>query len=268
MKSVIRIVLMTAGLAVATMPGVRAADEAGSTGDAKAPVAAGPGRAERRAERLGGREQLGQFLAERLGLSTEQTEKVRTIREQQMDDLRAVRDDAALAPDQKREKVQAVNQQANQKIRALLTPEQQPKFDQLVSEMQERGRDFAGGRGPGGPGGERPERAQEMARRMAEYVGLSQDQIAKVKVIREKQQADIQVVRNDAALAPDQQREKAREIRQNANKEIRALLTPEQQTKFDQFLSEMQNRRPERGGPGGPPPPDGPPAVPPPPGGA
>lgn len=259
------IALISAGLAIAVLSAARAADEAGPTGEAKTPGADQPGRA----ERLGGREQPGQFLAERLGLSDEQAEKVRAIRGQQMDDLKAVRDDAALSPEQKREKAQAVNQQANQKIRALLTPEQQPKFDQLVSEMRERGRNFAGGRGPGGLGDGRPERAQAMGRRMAEYVGLSQDQIAKVKGIREKQQTDMQVVWNDAALSPEQKREKVHEIQQNANKDIRVLLTPEQQAKFDQLLSKIQNLRPERGGPGGgPPPPEGPwPTTPPPSGG-
>lgn len=61
-----------------------------------------------------------------------------------------------------------------------------------------------------------------------EAVGtLSADVKTKVTAIVEKANKDSQ------ALSQEERREKGMEIRAAANKEIRALLTPEQQTKFD-----------------------------------
>jgi protein CpxP len=115
------------------------------------------------------------------------------------------------------------------------------------------------GPGPGRGGGE------WMMQALTERVGLNADQTAKVKAIFQKQREAGQPVRDDASLTREQKREKMRAMREESNKEIRALLTPEQQTKFDEFLKEMQQRRPGggRGGPGGGPGPDGPPPPPP-----
>ena len=63
--------------------------------------------------------------------------------------------------------------------------------------------------------------------RIDEAVSLKADQKAKVEAILNKASAAV------AALPQDERQAKGREIRANANKEIRALLTPEQQKKFD-----------------------------------
>jgi Spy/CpxP family protein refolding chaperone len=55
---------------------------------------------------------------------------------------------------------------------------------------------------------------------------LTAEQKTKITAILEKAQKDAQAVSQD-------DREKRMEIMQAANKEVRALLTPEQQTKFD-----------------------------------
>jgi protein CpxP len=122
--------------------------------------------------------------------------------------------------------------------------------------------DHMRGPGPGRGGGER------MVQAIIERVGLDADQAAKVKAIFQKQREAGQPVWNDASLSQEQKREKMRAMREESNKEIRALLTPEQQTKFDAVLKEMQQHRPPGGGRGGPGGQDGPPPPPPPPPGA
>lgn len=63
--------------------------------------------------------------------------------------------------------------------------------------------------------------------RIEEAVGsLTADQKTKITAILEKAAKDAQAVSQE-------DREKRMEIMQAANKEVRALLTPEQQTKFD-----------------------------------
>ena len=98
-----------------------------------------------------------------------------------------------------------------------------------------------GQKGPGGGGrGGRGMDPAMMLTRLDEAVTLTADQKTKVTDIYKKQAEKMQ------ALAPEDMRTKGQEIRTATNAEIRALLTPEQQTKFDAM---PQGRG--RGGPGG-----------------
>lgn len=94
----------------------------------------------------GGAKERLQKMAEHLGLTAEQKEIVGAILKEQMELGRAIREDESLPQEQRREKMQAQGKASREKIRAVLTPEQQAKFDAMPK------------RGPGGPRGERPRR--------------------------------------------------------------------------------------------------------------
>jgi Spy/CpxP family protein refolding chaperone len=100
-----------------------------------------------------------------------------------------------------------------------------------------------GQKGPGG-GGRGMFSPEERLKQIDEAVTLTADQKVKVTALL-KAQAD-----KRQALAPEDRRTKGREIMTATNAEIRALLTPEQQTKFDAM---PQGRGPGggKGGPGG-----------------
>lgn len=75
---------------------------------------------------------------------------------------------------------------------------------------------------------------EQQLERYDQQLTLTAEQKTKIKDILTKAQEKIQ------ALPQEERREKGRQISQETNKEIRALLTAEQQTKFD----EMNARRP------------------------
>lgn len=89
-------------------------------------------------------------------------------------------------------------------------------------------------RGPGGPG-----RGDQLAM-MKEHLGLTDEQVAKLKPILEEQQKEMR------ALGQDATREQRQELRKKYEAQIKAVLTPEQVAKLDS----MPRRGP--GGPGGP----------------
>lgn len=120
---------------VAIVPIVRAADAPAEP----PPRERGPGGPGGPKERL-------QNLAEHLGLTAEQKEKVGAIMKERMELGRAIREDQSLAPELRREKMQAHGKATREQIRTVLTPEQQAKFDAMPQ------------RGPGGPRSERPRR--------------------------------------------------------------------------------------------------------------
>ena len=77
--------------------------------------------------------------------------------------------------------------------------------------------------------------------RIEEAVGsLSADQKSKITAIYGKLQSDMQ------AIPQEERREKGMALMQAAQKDVRAVLTAEQQKKFDEMPA------PGRGGPGGP----------------
>jgi Spy/CpxP family protein refolding chaperone len=84
------------------------------------------------------------------------------------------------------------------------------------------------GGGGGGGGGRGMQTPEQQVTALETAVGtLTADQKTKITAIFTKTAADMQ------AIPQEDRRTKGRELRTAANKEVRALLTPEQQTKFD-----------------------------------
>lgn len=80
---------------------------------------------------------------------------------------------------------------------------------------------------------------------------LTDDQQTKIKPILEDEHQKLQAVWQDTTVAQADKRSKMKDIHDAANTAIKALLTPDQQTKFDAFLAQQQQRGNRRGGGGG-----------------
>ncbi len=120
--------------------------------------------------------------------------------------------------------------------------------------LQERQNEAAaatgGNRGAmGGPGGFNP---QQMAARrleqMTQQLQLTPEQVAKIKAIQDADAPRLKPIFDDTTLTRQQRREKMRPIRAASDAEIKALLTPAQQTKYDAMQAQ---RRAQFGGNGG-----------------
>jgi protein CpxP len=99
-------------------------------------------------------------------------------------------------------------------------------------------------RGPGGPGG--PGRGGPNLETLAEELGLSAEQKAKLEPILKAQREQQQAIRQDESLSREQRMEKTRALREAGRKDIEAVLTPEQVKKY----GEMRARGPRGGGDG------------------
>jgi hypothetical protein len=82
--------------------------------------------------------QPGDWVAQQLNLSQEQQDKLRPILADEIQQMRAVRDDASLSEDQKRDKMNQIRQNAGPKIQAVLTPEQRQKLAQLQEQARQQ----------------------------------------------------------------------------------------------------------------------------------
>jgi protein CpxP len=92
-----------------------------------------------------------EFLTKKLNLTPDQVTQVKAIDADAMTQMRALREDTSVTPDEKKPKMRAIHQASQDKIRALLTDDQKTKFDALQAQMQERRGNHGGGDGPPPP---------------------------------------------------------------------------------------------------------------------
>ena len=102
-------------------------------------------------------------------------------------------------------------------------------------------------------GGGRMDPAAQLAQMTTQYT-LTADQQSKIKPILEDRQKQMQALFQDQSGDRSTMMTKMMAIRKDTNSKIRAILTPEQQTKFDAEQKAMQERMQQRmgGGGGGP----------------
>lgn len=101
--------------------------------------------------------------------------------------------------------------------------------------------------GRGGPGG-----GERQLKMLTKKLNLTPDQVTQVKAIDADTRTQSEAVRSDSSLSQADKRSKMMDIHKASQDKIRAVLTPDQQTKYDAMLTEMQQRR-QNGGGGTPP---------------
>jgi Spy/CpxP family protein refolding chaperone len=93
----------------------------------------------------------------------------------------------------------------------------------------------------------------DMMERAAKDLNLTADQQAKWKAIGEEEHTAMKALRDDTSVAKEDKRAKGMEINKTYGDQRRAILTPDQQAKFDEMRAKMRER-----GPRGPKPADKP----------
>lgn len=104
------------------------------------------------------------------------------------------------------------------------------------------------GQGPGKGGQERMRGGMMGGKRIFDQLNLTAAQKTKMEALREKMRADMKA-NFEKGSKPDATKVKA--AMDKYQKEIMAILTPEQQKKYKALLEEMKKKR-GQGGPGGP----------------
>lgn len=83
-----------------------------------------------------------QMLSERLNLTEDQKAKLKPILEDQAEQMRSLRSDTSLTPEQKAAKKKAIHETTHDQINAVLTPDQQEKFKEMKHEGMEKHKDM------------------------------------------------------------------------------------------------------------------------------
>jgi len=78
------------------------------------------------------------MLTEKLNLTEDQQAKLRPIFEDQSKQMKAIHEDTSLAPADRQAKMKELHESSNEKVNAILTPDQQAKWKQMRQEMMEK----------------------------------------------------------------------------------------------------------------------------------
>ena len=109
----------------------------------------------------------------------------------------------------------------------------------IAGEDRERVFDMFSQNGGGG-------RAGEFVKMLREKLGVTDDQLEKMKPIFEQQREKLMGLKDDSALTMEQKREKAREIMMGTMEEIKPILTPEQMAKLKEELEKRRAARQQK----------------------
>lgn len=135
MKTLLKLTVIAAGLAVTALPAARAADQTPPPAGGTDNPAAQPEHPGWRGRHMDPARRI-QRLAEVLGLTTEQQTKLKAVFKEEGAKMRAVFQDSSLSREDRRAKLMELRKDIRPKIDAILTPEQQKKLE----KMQRRGR--------------------------------------------------------------------------------------------------------------------------------
>ena len=93
----------------------------------------------------------------------------------------------------------------------------------------------------GGMGNQRM--SKEDRRALMKSLNLSREQARKLKEIRQQNKPQLEAIRNDSSLQPADRRAKMRDLMQQQQDQLSAILSPEQQQRMKTFRREQMEKR-------------------------
>ena len=118
-----------------------------------------------------------------------------------------------------------------------------PQGDQNSPAPMQGGNDQGEHTGHGGRGGREGRMdPNQRVKTLSEKLNLTKDQQSKVKDIFTTQQKQMQSLMQDQSMSREDKRSKFEQMRSDTDSQVRALLTGDQQQKFDAMLKEREQR--------------------------
>jgi protein CpxP len=87
------------------------------------------------------------------------------------------------------------------------------------------------------------ERAHAKALGLQKQLGLTEDQTVKAEAIYLARHTEVEAIKNDATKSQEEKDNATTIVRKEKEKEIQALLTPEQLIKYNEIKASRQNRK-------------------------
>jgi hypothetical protein len=177
-----------------------------------------------------------QQLAKQLDLTDAQKTQIKGILDNARTQLQALRNNMNITKQQELDQRQQLVEQTKNSIRGVLTPDQQAKAEQLRQQAQDR------------MAAQQEKMQQQMLTRLTNQLGLSDSQKSLIQSYLTDQKSQLQALKSNTSLTPQQKLAQMRTIRQQTQEKIKATLTADQQAKLEQLKQQAQNRMGRRRG--------------------
>lgn len=166
-------------------------------------------------------------VANRLNLTQEQQEKIRTIHEDGRRQMQALRDNKQQSLQQYDEARARIKKDNKSKIQAILTKEQQASMTKMRSEKEEK------------------RKAHQLKRLdgLKAKLSLTDNQYEQLKGLQDKNHTAIKNIHDNDNIGPDAKRSAIQKIRESAMEERKKILTVEQWKKMEDMKGGNPNRR-------------------------
>ena len=166
----------------------------------------------------------GDKMMKDLDLTDAQKAQLKANREDMKQQSDAIKNDASLTQDQKREKMRELHKSQKDKMNAVLTPDQKTKIQ--ADRQNWNGNRAKKGRGNG-----------------MKHLDLNDAQKAQMKANRDEMKKQSDAIKSDASLTEDQKREKIQELHKSRRNKMNSVLTPAQKAKIEARKKEHQENK-------------------------
>lgn len=129
-----------------------------------------------------------------------------------------------------REKKDALHKAQKEKMMSMLTPEQKNQLEQNKKNRL----------------AEREARDAKRMEKMKTNLGLTDDQVAKIKTSRESIRTQMNAIREDDKLSSTEKKEKLMALKEQHKNSIKQYLTPEQISKMEEMKKMKADKKPAR----------------------
>ncbi len=172
---------------------------------------------------------------EKLNLSADQKQQMKTINEDFRTKMQLLNKNENITVKDLRAQRKTLLQERKNKIAAILTPGQRTQFEQFAQRGPGKNRDNFGDRGDMMDRGRGEGMHGDRLNQMKNDLGLTDDQVAKIKANGETFRQREQAIRDNQSLTPDKKREQSMNLRKEREKSLKSFLTADQIAKLQQM---------------------------------
>jgi hypothetical protein len=169
-------------------------------------------------------------IRETLHLTDKQTSDLKDINRSFIGNAKTIRGDQSLSKEQRQTRLEALQNEREEKIKGVLSAEQFSQWQQNRATMKDR---MASGK------------KWNKSHRMQEDLGLTNDQQQQFRGIYKDFHTQVKSIRQNDALTAEQKQEQLGKLKEEHDVKVKGMLNAEQYEKYQQWVAKRQQRMKE-----------------------
>ena len=174
-----------------------------------------------------------EMMMKQLNLTSAQQAQLKSIHENERKDMQALQNNTgSVTGDQLRAQKKALHKKYHEQVQNILTPAQRDQLKKLHEQRKEKGNKKGQWRKDG--------KAVSKRGAWQKQLNLTPEQQDQITTMRTDLRSQVQSVRNDQSLTPDQKREKIHSLMKGQMEKFKSVLTQDQIEKLQSLRKEHQ----------------------------